>query len=117
LSKKGWFTTDDVTYQKYNGLTSGYNLNYFLWNMSVGKKILKKQAGEIKLTMFDILKQNTSISRTVTAAYIEDVRNEVLQQYVMLTFTYRFKNFGTPPKQTNIRESRYRAGNNYNPEF
>jgi hypothetical protein len=44
--------------------------------------------------VFDLLKQNQSIIRTVTGAYIEDSRNQVLQQYFLLTFSYSLKNFG-----------------------
>jgi hypothetical protein len=47
--------------------------------------------------VFDLLNQNQSIARTVTGTYIEDDQNLVLKQYVMLTFTYKLKSFGTPP--------------------
>jgi vacuolar-type H+-ATPase subunit D/Vma8 len=63
--------------------------------MSAGKKILKDQKGELKLSVFDLLKQNRSITREVTSEYIQDVQNQVLQQYFMLTFTYNLRNFGT----------------------
>lgn len=95
LNKKGWFVQNSVSYETYSGLTDGFNQNYWLWNAGIGKKFLKKQAGELKLTVFDLLKQNQSIQRTVTESYIQDVQNLVLQQYFMLTFTYSLKNFGT----------------------
>lgn len=94
LSKNGWFVTNDVNYQTYSGLSGGYNQSYWLWNASLGKKFLKNQAGELKLSVFDLLKQNQSITRTVSENYIEDDQNNVLQQYFMLTFTYNLKNFG-----------------------
>ena len=97
LSKKGWFFQNDLNNQVYNGLTAGYNQSYFLWNMSAGKKFLKSKKGELKLSVFDLLKQNRSINRNVTETYIEDVRNQVLQQYFMLTFSYNLRNFGTVP--------------------
>jgi hypothetical protein len=95
LSKQGWFFQNDLNNQYYNGLSENFNQSYFLWNMSVGKKFLKAQKGELKLSVFDLLKQNRSISRTVTAELIEDVQNVVLQQYFMLTFSYNLRNFGT----------------------
>ncbi|MFT3681378.1 MAG: hypothetical protein QM791_13960 [Ferruginibacter sp.] len=95
LSKNGWFLQNDVSNQSYSGLSSGFNQNYWLWNAAIGKKFLNKQAGELKLSVFDLLKQNRSISRTVTESYIEDVQNQVLTQYFMLTFSYKLKNFGT----------------------
>lgn len=94
LSKKGWLFQNDVTNQMYRGLTEGFNQNYWLWNMAVGKKFLKDQKGELRLSVFDLLKQNQAITRTATETYIEDVQNDVLQQYFMLTFTYKLRNFG-----------------------
>lgn len=97
LSKKGWFWQTDVTNQSFRGLTDGFNQDYWLWNMSAGKKFLKNQQGELKLSVFDLLKQNQAITRTATETYIEDVRTQVLQQYFMLTFSYRLRNFGKAP--------------------
>ena len=104
LTKKGLFFQNDLSNQYYNGLSSGFNQNYWLWNIAIGQKFLKKQAGELKLSVFDLLKQNKSITRTATASYIEDDRNQVLQQYFMLTFTYKLKNFGKA--SANNRETR-----------
>lgn len=109
LDKKGWFVQNDVTNENYSGLTGGFNQNYWLWNAGIGKKFLKNQAGELKLTVFDLLKQNQSITRTTTASSIQDVQNQVLQQYFMLTFTYNLKNFGVA-KATNTNNDRERMG-------
>lgn len=100
LNKKGWFVQNDISNTSYNGLGIGFNQSYWLWNAGIGKKFLKDQAGELKLSVFDLLKQNNSITRTVEANYIEDVKNKVLQQYFMLTFTYKLKNFGKPQAAT-----------------
>lgn len=105
LNKKGWFLQNNLSYETYSGLTSGFNQDYWLWNAGVGKKFLKNQAGELKLTVFDLLKQNQSIQRTVAETYVQDVQNQVLQQYFMLTFTYNLKNFGTA-KSVNFNENR-----------
>ncbi len=99
LSKKGWFFQNELNNQLYNGLTAGFNQSYYLWNMSAGKKIFKKKSGEIKFTVFDLLKQNQSITRNITETYIEDVQNQVLQQYFLLTFTYSLRNFGSIPSR------------------
>ncbi len=101
LSKKGWFIQNDVSGNTYSGLSDGFNQSFWLWNAAIGKKILKKQAGEIKLSVFDLLKQNQSLVRTVTGYSIEDAQTQVLKQYFMLTFTYKLKNFGTGPAQQN----------------
>ena len=98
LSKSGWFVQNDFNHQIFKGLSAGYDRNFTLWNAAVGKKFFKNKTGEIKLSVFDILKQNQSVSRTVTNTYLEDSRSEVLQQYYMLTFSYNLKNFGKPAK-------------------
>jgi hypothetical protein len=104
LSKNGWFFQNDLNNQLNSGLSQGYNQNYFLWNMSAGKKFLKDKKGELKLSVFDLLKQNRSITRNVTETYIEDAQNQVLQQYFMLTFTYTLRTFGTAPvRNDNMR--------------
>ncbi|MDJ0365464.1 TonB-dependent receptor [Hymenobacter sp. H14-R3] len=81
----------DVAHQLYRGLSSAYNQNYVLWNASIGKKLFPGQRGEIKLYAFDILKQNRAIQRNVNVAYYEDVQTTVLQQYLMLLFTYNIR--------------------------
>jgi predicted GIY-YIG superfamily endonuclease len=101
LNKKGWFVQNDISNQSYSGLSQSLNQSYWLWNAGIGKKFLKKQQAELKLTVFDLLKQNQSITRTIGLDNsIKDVQNQVLRQYFMLTFTYSLKNFGTA-KPTN----------------
>lgn len=94
LTKSGWFLLNDITNQLYSGLANGFNQSFWLWNISGGKKFLKDKRGELKLSVFDLLKENQSIARNVTDSYIEDVQTDVLQQYFMLTFTYTLRNFG-----------------------
>jgi hypothetical protein len=101
LSKSGWFLQNDLNNQTYSGLSAGFNQSFWLWNASIGKKFLKDNAGELKLSVFDLLKQNQSLVRTITETYIEDAQSRVLQQYFMLTFTYKLKNFGTAASRRN----------------
>jgi hypothetical protein len=107
LTKNGWFLLNDVNNQMYTGLADGFNQSFWLWNASVGKKFLKNQRGELKVTVFDLLKQNQSISRNVGDSYIEDVQTDVLQQYFMLTFTYSLRNFGkaAAPARNGLRRN------------
>jgi hypothetical protein len=116
LNKKGWFLQNNVSYETYSGFTDGFNQSYWLWNAGIGKKFLKKQAGELKLTVFDLLKQNQSIQRIVGDNNIQDVQNLVLRQYFMLTFTYSLKNFGTAKSVSTGNDSERRGpGGGYRP--
>lgn len=103
LSKAGWFLQNDISNQTYSGLSEGFNQSFWLWNAGIGKKFLKKKQAELKLTVFDLLKQNQSIVRTVSENYIEDSQSKVLQQYFMLTFSYSLKNFGKPVTHNNFQ--------------
>ncbi|MCO6497709.1 MAG: TonB-dependent receptor [Chitinophagaceae bacterium] len=102
LSKKGTFLQNSISNESYRGLADGFNQSFWLWNVAIGQKFLKDNRGELKLSVFDLLKQNKSITRDVTESYIQDTRNQVLQQYFMLTFTYKLRNFGKP-KENNKR--------------
>ncbi|WP_259015922.1 outer membrane beta-barrel protein [Emticicia fluvialis] len=93
LFGKGFVLQTEVVNQAFSGLGAGYNRNFTLWNGGLGYKFLKKQAAELRFNVFDILKQNNSISRNVSTAYVEDVRNMVLGRYYMVTFTYNLRNF------------------------
>ncbi|WKN42816.1 outer membrane beta-barrel protein [Tunicatimonas pelagia] len=90
---KGLVFRTQLNHQLFSGLTEGFDQNFVLWNMSVGKKFLKDRRGELQLSVFDLLKQNQSVQRNITESYIEDVQTQVLQQYFMLTFTYQVRNF------------------------
>ena len=83
----------ELTHQYNSGLSASYNQNYLLWNAAAGYKFLKKQQAEIKLTAFDLLKQNNSIARNATETYYEDVQNKVLQRYFLLSFIYQIQQF------------------------
>ncbi len=90
---KGFFFQNTITYQNYNGISSNITDQYTLWNFNLGKKIFKNKSGEVKLSCYDILDQNKSLSRTVTDSYIEDSNTEVLRQYFMLSLTYNLRKF------------------------
>ena len=111
LSKSGWFLQNDLNNQTYNYKSTAIpDQNFWLWNVSAGKKFFKDQKGELKLSVFDLLKQNKSITRTVAETYVEDVQSQVLQRYFMLTFTYKLKNFGTPAARAENNRQREDRG-------
>ena len=90
---KGIVYSSDLTYQYYSGLSARYTDNFVLWNMGLAKKFFKDQSGELKFSAYDVLKQNSSYSRTVTESYVQDSQNMVLGQYFLVTFTYKLRNF------------------------
>lgn len=77
----------------YNGINDPLSQNILLWNAGIGYKFMMKDAAEIRLTAFDILNQNQSIARNLTDTYTEDVYTNILRQYVMLNFSWKFSTF------------------------
>ncbi|MBC7864445.1 MAG: TonB-dependent receptor, partial [Bacteroidia bacterium] len=90
---KGLVYSTDASHTYYNGLGSGFTQNYLLWTNSLAYKFGEKKLSELKFTCFDVLKQNNSVSRSVTETYIEDNQTTTLQRYYMLTFTWNFRKF------------------------
>ncbi|BAV09631.1 Carboxypeptidase regulatory-like domain-containing protein [Filimonas lacunae] len=93
-TQNGWIFSTDLDY-RYYGRGAGYNTSVPLLNVNLAKQIFKEKQGEIKLSVFDLLNQNVSISRSITQNYIQDVQTRTLTRYFMLTFSYSLKKFGS----------------------
>lgn len=93
---KGFVVNTSLDNTLYAGVSKGFNQNFFLWNASLAYKFLKDRSLEVKASVFDILGQNNSISRSVNETYLEDVRTEVLKRYLMFTITYNLRYFKSP---------------------
>lgn len=95
---EGFVLRSDLNHRLNTGLSAGFNQNFWLWNLGIGKKVLKNDRGEITLAINDLLNQNRNIQRNINAAYIEDVQTNALTRFVMLSFTYNLRNFNTGKK-------------------
>jgi hypothetical protein len=93
FAKRATFS-NDLQQTLYSGLGEGFNQQYVLWNLAIGYRLLKNEALELRLGVFDLLNQNNSIGRTVTETYVEDSVTDVLKRYFMVTATYTLRNFG-----------------------
>ncbi len=102
---KGMVLNTELNHQFYSGLIASSNQNFLLWNAGLAKKIFKKQQGEIRLSVFDILGQNASFAQTFTDAYNQTVRTNVLQRYLMLTFTYNIRSFKSGSSEKDMEQS------------
>lgn len=65
-----------------------------LWNAYIQQPVDKKNRYHLKLTAFDILRQNTNIARTVNGNFIYISENNQLQRYFMLSLVYKIKKVG-----------------------
>jgi hypothetical protein len=98
-TKSGWLIATDFDYTYSGNRAPGYNASVPLLNPSIAKEIFKNKQGEIRLTVFDLLNQNVSVTRSVTSNYIQDTKTNVLTRYAMLTFTYNLRKFAGPAQK------------------
>ena len=95
-AKLGWTFFWGMTFRStfnyigYTGLDAGTD-DYFLWNLSLGKKFLKNDAAEIRVEAFDVLKQNQAFTHRTGSNYYDYVNSNVLEPYVMLSFVYTIR--------------------------
>jgi len=89
------FEWDNILNFNYNpDVAPGFQRTSWFWNSSVSYSVLKDK-GKITLKVYDLLNQNTNARRTATANFIQDVQSTVLQQYFLLSFSYKFNTLGS----------------------
>lgn len=91
---KDWTFGYDVTKIINTGYVSTVNSNPTLVNLYLERRFLKKNMGRLRIQGFDLLNQNTGISRTVNGTTITDVQNNRLGRYFLLSFNLRIQKFG-----------------------
>ena len=97
----------DLTYGNASGYSAGYDSKQWLWNASIAYEFLRNKAATLTLRAYDLLHQRKSISRNVSANYIEDVDMNTVTRYFMLSFAYRFQIFGKGTSEKDIKQPDY----------
>ena len=87
------FSTDG-TYSIKNGYSQGLDRNEFIWNAQVSKSFLKQKQATISFQFFDILKQQSNLSRSISASMRSDVEYNEISSFFMVHFVYKLNTFG-----------------------
>lgn len=82
--------SSNLSYSYYSGYGKDFKNSEVLWNIAVSKQFLKKKKGNLRLQVFDILNDRSTIRRTVNSNYISDSRSNTINQYFLVSFTYKF---------------------------
>lgn len=80
------------------------NTNELIWNAQLSYRFLTGKRASVSVQAFDILKQRTNISRSISAMSISDNENSGIYNYYMLRFSYRFNIFGSKDAKRNERD-------------
>ena len=87
-------------YNKFGNISGDFDDDSFVLIGSLGYKFLKDKA-TVKLKAYDILNQIIDTRRTISDDFVSDTSSLVLQQYFMLSFTYKFSQFGGKKPDSN----------------
>ena len=101
IGETGIELSTDANYNWYNGYTTPQDPQ-LVWNASFSVPMFKRQA-TLSLKAYDILDQARNLSVVTTDNYYQETRNNTLGRYIMLSFTWRFGNFGKAGQQMRAR--------------
>ena len=68
----------------------------YIVSPSIRKVFTKSDAWELKLYIFDVFNQNTSISRNISSNFVSESTNNSVQRYFLLGVIYNFSKNGKP---------------------
>lgn len=85
---------NNITYIYNSRIAPGFRKGITSWNAAANYQMFKNKRGVLRFAIYDILRQNTNVNRTISQNYIQDVQVDVLQQYYLVSFLYTFQSFG-----------------------
>ena len=111
----------DIDYHYYSGYSDMFDKDAILWNASLTKQFLKQNAGAFKFKIFDILGQQSNLSRKISESSIVETSSNSLGNYFIFQFTYKFNTLGSKASKEDADEpgmdgSRLNRERRMNPE-
>lgn len=91
------------------------NRNELIWNAQIAQNFLKGNAATISFEVYDILKQQSNISRSLTADMRSVSEYNGVNSYCMLRFSYRLNVFGNKEARGNMRQGGFDGGGHRGP--
>lgn len=91
----------DCNYHYYDGYSDSFDKDAILWNASLTKNFLKNNAGALKFKIYDILGQQSNLSRRITESSMVETESNTLGNYFILQFTYKFNTLGSKASKEN----------------
>ena len=90
---KNWIFGNDFGYNYNSNISGDAKKDFYLWNTSLSYGFFDKKM-TLKVKVYDVLNQNQSVARTISATTIRDEENTVLKRYTMFSLTYKVGSFG-----------------------
>ncbi|WP_434036878.1 outer membrane beta-barrel protein [Formosa sp. 4Alg 33] len=84
---------NNMNFNYNSNISDGFQKSSWFWNSTLSYSVLNDK-GYVTLKAYDILNQNTNASRVVNEDYIQDSESNVLQQYFLIGFSWKFNSMG-----------------------
>lgn len=95
---KNFVFGNDFGYTYNSNVSDGFKKDFFLWNTSLGYNFWRDKL-TFKVKVYDVLNQNSGVSRTISDTFISDTQDDVLQRYVMFSLNFKLDRFGGGKKK------------------
>ena len=83
-----------------------FNTDELIWNAQVSKSFLAQNAATISLQFYDILGQQSNVSRVINATMRSDTWYNTVNSYFMVHFIYRLNLFGDKQSRKEARANK-----------
>ena len=91
----GTSLTTNLNMQSRRGYSdASMNTNELIWNAQIAQSFLTGKSLTVSLQLYDILRQQSTVSRTLTAMQRSDTEYNAITSYAMLHVIYRLNLFG-----------------------
>ena len=94
----------DISMQSRRGYSGTYNRNDLIWNANASFSFLKGNAGTIQIQYYDILNDESNVTRNITTTGRTDTKNNNIHSYIMVHFILRANVFGTRAARREMRQ-------------
>jgi hypothetical protein len=101
---KNWRLGLGFRYQIYEGRTADFDRKIPMLDFSLSRSFLKGNAGELKLSGYNLLNQDLGVTTAVDANYIQRQVTNSLGNYFLLSFTYSLN------RSLNVLDGSHRPG-------
>lgn len=94
--------SNEIRYTHNPSISDGFDKSSWFWNATLSYSLLKDKA-LLSIKAFDILNQNISAWHYAYQNQIVDYQSNVLQQYFMLSFSWKFNSLGKKGRVRNYK--------------
>lgn len=92
---------NDINYSYTPGIDANFQQDFWLWNTTLSYDFMDDKA-KLTFKVYDLLNQNINTSRNAYGTITEDIEELTLQQYFMLTFSWKFNSMGSKDDSEDI---------------